>query len=59
MIDENKLKSKINNLTHEELKELAYLKLRERELNRIRQLRKKSKDKAKRGIEKNEINVYI
>lgn len=48
MIDENKLREKLDSLHYEEIKELAFLMLRSRELSRLRkrkQLEREKRDK--------------
>lgn len=43
-----KIRRKLETLNYEEVIELAFLKLRERELNRLRQQRKIERDKLKK-----------
>lgn len=52
-MDDSKLIDKLNRLDYEQIRELAFLKLKEREQNRLRQLRKKERDSQRKGVCKN------
>lgn len=61
LINEMKIRRKLETLNYEEVRELAFLKLKERELNRLRQQRKIERDKLKKKgkLKNHETNEYI
>lgn len=48
MLDENKLRKKLESLNYEEIKELAFLMLRSRELSRLRKRRQLDREKREK-----------